>query len=111
MPIKPATRRFLGALLCVANAACAGPVPGDTHPRQVIIGFTTPTDTAAPATLTTLSSASGVDVRFVAAVSPRSAAYQLICPPADPACDKAIAALRAQPAIRYLEPDRMKDSR
>lgn len=84
---------------------------GNDGPRQVIIGFTAPTDTAAPATLASLAHTSQAAVSFVAAISPHSAAYRLDCPPADPACDRAIAALRAHPAVRYLEPDRMKDSR
>ena len=66
---------------------------------------------AAPATLASLAHTSQVAVSFVAAISPRSAAYRLDCPPADPACEKAITALRAHPAVRYLEPDRIKDSR
>ncbi|MCK6376651.1 MAG: hypothetical protein L6Q69_21505 [Zoogloea sp.] len=104
-------RRLVWMALCAAATACAAPVPGTASPRQVIIGFDATTDTAAPATLASLARTSQVAVSFVAAISPRSAAYRLDCPPADPACEKAIAALRAHPAVRYLEPDRMKDSR
>ncbi len=104
-------RRLLWMALCAATAACAGPIPGTAGPRQVIIGFAETTDTAAPATLASLAHSGQVAVSFVAAISPRSAAYRLDCSPADPACEKAIAALRAHPGVRYLEPDRIKDSR
>ncbi|WP_374246716.1 hypothetical protein [Zoogloea sp.] len=108
--MKPAARFALGLVAC-ASAACAGPLAGEAAPRQVIVGFVAPTDTAAPATLARLAEIGGAKVAFVAAISASSAAYRLDCPPADPACLRAIAALRAHPTIRYLEADRLKEAR
>ena len=109
--MKRNARLSLALALGAVSAACAGPTPVSASQRQVIIGFVAPIDVASPATLAGLADTSRTSVGFVAAISPTSAAYRLDCPPADAACEKALAALRAHPTIRYLEPDRMKDSR
>ena len=69
------------------------------------------TDGAAPATLAALKKTSGARVNFVSSISERSHAYQLLCAAGDPACSKAIAALRADPSIRQLDLDQKKDLR
>lgn len=81
--MKPAARFALGLVAC-ASAACAGPLAGEAAPRQVIVGFVAPTDTAAPATLARLAEIGGAKVAFVAAISASSAAYRLDCPPPTP---------------------------
>ena len=57
------------------------------------------------------SKTSGVGVSFVASISPRSHAYRLNCPVDDPACKRAIEALKANPLIQYLNLDQKKDFR
>ena len=106
---KPGWLALVAAVLLGAPA-CAG-TGQPTHPLQVIIGFADPTDGAAPATLAALKKTSGARVNFVSSISERSHAYQLLCAAGDPACSKAIAALRADPSIRQLDLDQKKDLR
>ena len=104
-----------GWLALIAAAVLGAPACAGTgqaqHPLQVIIGFADPTDGPAPATLTALKNTSGARVKFVSSISERSHAYQLLCAAGDPACSKAIAALRADPSIRQLDLDQKKDLR
>lgn len=102
--------RLLLLTACLGGAqACATP-PTAAAP-QVIISFTQPVDGAAPITLARLASASGAEFTFVSSLSPRSHAYRLRCPADDPACGRALAALKAAPSIDSLSPDTIKDLR
>ena len=94
-------------------AARSTAAPPATEPvtLRVIIGFTGPVDGAAPATLARLAALSGAEVDFVSSLSPRSHAYRLRCPPDDPACGRALAALKAAPSIDSLSSDTIKDLR
>lgn len=100
----------LVAAAVLGAPACAGSGQ-PTHPIQVIIGFAEPTDGPAPATLAALKKTSGARVNFVSSISAHSHAYQLLCATDDPACSRAIAALRADPSIRHLDLDQKKDLR
>ena len=100
----------LVAAVVLGAPACAG-TGQPTNPLQVIIGFADPTDGPAPATLAALKNTSGARVNFVSSISERSHAYQLLCTAHDPACSRAIAALRAAPSIRHLDLDHKKDLR
>ena len=104
-----------GWLALVAAAVLGAPACAGTgqapHPLQVIIGFADPTDGPAPVTLAALKKTSGARVNFVSSISERSHTYQLLCAAGDPACSKAIAALRADPSIRQLDLDQKKDLR
>lgn len=100
----------LVAAVVLGAPACAGSGQAP-QPLQVIIGFAAPTNGSAPATLAALKMTSGARVNFVSSISERSHAYQLLCAADDPACSKAIAALRADPSIRQLDLDQKKDLR
>lgn len=104
-----------GWLALVAAAALGAPACAGSgqapQPLQVIIGFAAPTNGPAPATLAALKNTSGARVNFVSSISERSHAYQLLCAAGDPACSKAIAALRADPSIQHLDLDQKKDLR
>lgn len=110
---SPGWRRALLLVSVLGAPACAGPAVPAAAPttRQVIVGFVDPTDGTAPAVLDTLSKTSGVGVSFVASISPRSHAYRLNCPVDDPACKRAIEALKVNPLIQYLDLDQKKDFR
>ena len=108
--------RRLGRLLFLVTGlaglqACAAPPATEPVTLRVIIGFTGPVDGAAPATLARLAALSGAEVDFVSSLSPRSHAYRLRCPPDDPACGRALAALEAAHSIDSLSPDTIKDLR
>ena len=100
----------LVAAAVLGAPACAGSGQAP-HPLQVIISFADPTDGPAPATLAALKNTSGARVNFVSSISERSHAYQLLCAAGDPACSKAIAALRADSSIRHVDIDQKKDLR
>lgn len=97
---------MLVALL--SGAACAQIPRQDPAPVRVIIRFQQATPGAEPDVLARLAEVSGVGVRHAAAVSEREYAYVLDCPPADPACAGAMAALRAWTRIERVDPDEIK---
>lgn len=101
---------LLLSMLPGISACAADPATGD-RTLAVIIGFSTPTPGAAPETLERLTRAGASDARFVSSISPRSHSYLLQCPSTDPACIKALDALRRQSGIDYASIDTPKDSR
>lgn len=102
--------RGLAAVLTLATVGCAHPA-GAGAGRQIIVGFADGLDPTAPETIAQLRAAVAEPVVFVSAMSPRSAAYRLSCPAADPDCADAIKALRALPGVRYVQPDTLKETR
>lgn len=92
----------------LSSAACAQVSQIEPVPIRVIIRFQQATPGAEPDVLARLAEVGGVGVRHAAAVSEREYAYVLDCPPADPACAGAMAALRAWTRIERVDPDEIK---
>jgi hypothetical protein len=100
--------RALMAVALLGSAACAQVPANGAAPMRVLIRFQQPTPGDEPDLLAGLSQRSGVPVRFAAAVSERESAYLLACPPTDPGCRRAIAALAAWSPIERIDVDTMK---
>lgn len=99
-------------LLCAvlpAAVACAETPVWPGAQRQIIIGFTAPTDGKARATLDTIEKAAGTRVRYVSALSERSYAYLLNCPAGDGACETVINTLRHTRGIDYIQADQTRN--
>ncbi len=107
-PLRSLRPILLCAVLPVAVACAETPVwPGAQ--RQVIIGFTAPTDGKARPTLDAIEKAAGIRVRYVSALSDRSCAYLLNCPASDAACEAVIQTLRHTPGIDYIQADQTRN--
>lgn len=108
----PPTRAALAAtaLIVLMATACADAPTRTATGVRILVEFTTPTDGAAPATRAFLEATGGVSVHYVTAVSGRTHAYRLACPPQDDTCSAALDALRRAPAIRSVTPDHLKDT-
>jgi hypothetical protein len=91
-----------------ATAACSAPPVAEAATARVLIGFREPVDGAAREVLSRLESVAGVSVRYVTSVSTTSHAYELACPAGAISCEAAIRALRADPALRDVAPDRLR---
>ena len=112
---KPFFSRFrwtrpiiLAAILPSAFACTEKPVKPESR-RQVIIGFTTPTDGKAHATLDAIEKAAGTRASYVSALSDRSYTYLLDCPAGDPGCELVIKALRHTSGIDYIQADQTRN--
>lgn len=92
----------------LSSVACAQVPRNELVPVRVVIRFQQATPGAAPDVLAGLAQVGGVGVRYAAAVSEREYAYVLACLPADPNCERAIAALRAWKRIERIDPDEIK---
>jgi hypothetical protein len=112
---KPFFSRFrwirpiiLAAILPSAVACAKTPVKPENR-QQVIIGFTTPTDGKAHATLDAIEKAAGTRASYVSALSDRSYTYLLDCPAGDPGCELVIKALRHTSGIDYIQADQTRN--
>jgi len=102
------TFRVLMSIALLSSAACAQVPTNDRAPVRVIIFFQQPTLGTEASVLARLGEVSGAGVRFAAAVSEREYAYWLACPPSDPTCQRAIAALASWPGIERISADQIK---
>ena len=102
------TYRALMIVALLSCVACAQAPASEPAPLRVVILFQHPEPGAEASVLARLAEVSGVSVRFAAAVSEREYAYVLACPPADPICRQAIAALAAWPRIERVQADELK---
>lgn len=102
------TYRVLMSIALLSSAACAQVPTHDRAPLRVVILFQQSTVGSEPSVLARLKEVSGAGVRFAAAVSEREYAYWLACPPSDPACQQAIAALASWPGIERISADQIK---
>jgi hypothetical protein len=107
-PIRWLRPILLAAILPSAVACAEAPARPESR-QQIIIGFTTPTDGKARATLDAIEKAAGTRVRYVSALSERSYAYLLDCPAGDPTCESVIAALRHTSGIDYIQADQTRN--
>jgi hypothetical protein len=107
-------------MLALATAACSGATPPAAAPSaaplpppslRILIGFVAATDGAACSTLDAIEHASGAQAEYLSAQSPATHAYRLRCPADDAQCVRSVARLRQAPAIRFVEPDHLKEIR
>ena len=102
-------RPILLATILPAAVACADTPAWSGNQRQIIIGFTAPTDGKARTTLDAIEKAAGSRVRYVSALSERSYAYLLNCPAGDSACETVINTLRHTRGIDYIQADQTRN--
>jgi len=103
--------RFLAAgsvWILFGTAACSSPPSALQTPFRILIEFKKPVDGAANDLTSRLETISGVPIRYVATVSPKLHTYMLVCPVGTPPCDAAIRALRKDPAVLDISPDRLR---
>jgi len=92
----------------LSSTACAQIPPYGPAPVRVLVRFQQATPGSDPEVLARLAEVGGVGVRYAASVSEWEYAYLLTCPPADPTCERSIAALRAWSRIERIDPDGIK---
>lgn len=100
--------RSLASLLCLifALSGCAGASEASAAELRVLARNPEGVRTDDPAWLGKLSQASGVRVRFAAAISARRAAYLIACDP--DSCAAAISRLAASGLLDQIEPEGRK---
>ncbi|WP_417068891.1 hypothetical protein [Niveibacterium terrae] len=102
--------RSLACLLCLifTLSACAGVSDASAAELHVLARNPEGVRTDDPAWLSKLSQASGVPVRFAAAVSARRAAYRIACDPDTDSCSVALSRLAASGLLDQIETEGRK---
>lgn len=97
--------RSLACLLILVTALCACAGAGVASAAELRVLARNPEGVRAedPAWLDKLSQASGIPVRFAAAVSARRAAYRIACEPGSDSCATALSRLAASGLLDQIE--------
>jgi hypothetical protein len=102
------------AVLCLLGiqllaSACSSAPSAAIPAYRVLIQFRDPVAGAAPDLLLRLQRQAGVGIYYDTAVAPNLYAYGLSCSAGDPDCDAAIRALRRDPGVLEVSPDRLRN--
>ncbi|HUX29381.1 MAG TPA: hypothetical protein VMV78_02005 [Thiobacillus sp.] len=104
------SRLLAAGSICVlfGAGACSSSPAALPATSRILIEFKKPVDGAAPDLLSRLERISNASIHYVASVSPKLHTYVLTCPVGAPPCDAAIRALRKDPAVLDISPDRLR---